>query len=233
MDAIADLYALQETDLALDKLLARLSEIEESLVESEELIEARGVMEEKAAALKELRAQQKDLELAAEEVRAKAAEVERKLYGGAVRNPKELEDLDADLKSIKAQVQHREDDLLALLMQVEEAEAELSSAREAYEQIESEWSKGQAEMRAEKAAIEPKVADLRAKREGEASGIDPRTMSLYQTLRERRAGVAVARVERGACQGCRISLPTSVIHKARSPNSIVQCVSCERILWLS
>jgi hypothetical protein len=88
-------------------------------------------------------------------------------------------------------------------------------------------------MRAEKATIEPEVANLQARRAGQAGGIDPRTMSLYQTLRERRAGQAVARVERGMCQGCRISLPMSVIQKARVSNNLTQCVSCERILLLT
>jgi len=43
----------------------------------------------------------------------------------------------------------------------------------------------------------------------------------------------VVKVERGMCQGCRISLPMSVLQKARSGFDVVQCVSCERILYVS
>jgi predicted nucleic acid-binding Zn-ribbon protein len=35
------------------------------------------------------------------------------------------------------------------------------------------------------------------------------------------------------CQGCRISLPMSVLQRARTGVSVVQCVSCERILLLT
>jgi predicted nucleic acid-binding Zn-ribbon protein len=43
----------------------------------------------------------------------------------------------------------------------------------------------------------------------------------------------VAVVERGLCQGCRISLPMSVVQKARAGAGLVKCVSCERILLVS
>jgi predicted nucleic acid-binding Zn-ribbon protein len=35
------------------------------------------------------------------------------------------------------------------------------------------------------------------------------------------------------CQGCRITLPTSMLQKARAGLGLVQCVSCERILLVS
>jgi len=44
---------------------------------------------------------------------------------------------------------------------------------------------------------------------------------------------SVAKVEGGACQGCRISLPMNLLQKARSGNSLVQCSSCERVLYLT
>ena len=57
-------------------------------------------------------------------------------------------------------------------------------------------------------------------------------LNLYSILRERRDGSAVATVERSMCQGCRITLPRNIIQKARNPEELVQCVSCERILVL-
>jgi predicted nucleic acid-binding Zn-ribbon protein len=43
----------------------------------------------------------------------------------------------------------------------------------------------------------------------------------------------VAHVERGMCKGCRITLPMSVLQKARAGVGLVQCVSCERILLVN
>jgi predicted nucleic acid-binding Zn-ribbon protein len=230
MAAVADLLSLQDIDLELDKELARLSEIEEALGESEELTQARATSEEKTAALHALKVEQKDLELSADEVRNKAAEIEKKLYSGSVKNPKELQDLDADLKSLREETKRREEKLLAMLVLVDEAETELNVANDALNTIETEWRSGQESMLAEKAQIEPEVERLKAMREQEATHFERSLIKLYDLLRERRGGRAVARVERGMCQGCRISLPMSVLQRARTANGVVQCVSCERIL---
>jgi len=233
MTTATDLYALQETDLALDRALQRLSEIEAGLGESEEVIEARQEMEAKKAAVTELRAKQKDLEWSVDEVRAKASEVETKLYGGTVRNPKELSDLDTDLKSVRAQVAKREDALLAHLVELEEAESQLAAAEETRAHVEAGWQAGQQALLEEKGQIEPEVQRLQEVRESQTSGVDRAALSLYEVLRPRRAGRSVATVERGMCQGCRITLPMSILQKARTGLGLVQCVSCERILLVS
>jgi predicted nucleic acid-binding Zn-ribbon protein len=230
MAAVAELLSLQDIDLELDKELARLSEIEEALGESGELTQARATAEEKAAVVHALRVEQKDLELSADETRNKAAEVEKKLYGGTVKNPKELQDYDADLKSLREETKRRDEKLLAMLVQVDDAETELAVTNDALAGIENAWRSDQETLLQEKAEIEPEVARLQALRAEEAAGFERSLLSLYNILRERRGGRAVAKVERGMCQGCRITLPMSVLQRARTGNGLVQCVSCERIL---
>jgi len=228
--AAADLYALQGIDLALDGASGRLAEIEEQLGESEELVEARQRVEEKRQAVAELRSRQADLEHTVDDVRAKASEVEKKLYGGSVRNPKELQDFQADLTALQGQVRKREDTLLAVLVEVEEGEGQLKEAESAFSQLEARWRAGQRKLEAEKGQIEPEIERLREKQAKQSSGIDKAALGLYRLLQERRGGQAVAMVERGMCQGCRITLPMSVLQRARAGLGLVQCVSCERIL---
>ena len=230
MSEISDLLALQETDLALDKTLARLAEIDESLGETEELVAAREAVAAKSAIVHDLKVQQKDAEIVVDDVKTKAADIEKKLYAGSVKDPKELQNLDADLKSLRELVKRREDELLAILEQVDAEETELRELQANLDTIEGEWSSNRERMTAEKAALEPEADALKGTRETQAVEVDRRMLSLYDLLRKRRGGVAVAGIERGMCQGCRISLPMSVLQRARSGNTIVQCVSCERIL---
>ena len=233
MTVAADLFALQEIDLALDRAHARLREIEEGIQESEELIEARRMKAEKDLALAGFRSRQSDLEMEVEQVRAKASEMEAKLYGGTVRNPKELSDLDADVKALKGQASRREDVLLALMEEADAAEADARRAQAEYERIEGEWRANREAMLREKAELEPEVERLQRERDEQAAKVDRAALSLYELLRERRGGTAVARVERGMCQGCRITLPMSVLQKTRTGVGLVQCVSCERILLVN
>jgi uncharacterized protein len=228
-----DLYALQETDQALDKAKGRLAEIEAQLGESEEMILAREAVDEKRAVVDELRSHLSDAEYSVEEIRTKAANVETKLYGGTVKNPKELSDLNDDLKSLGHLVATREDTLLSLLVEIEEADAQLAAAQAEFGNIEEAWKERQEALLREKSQLEPEIATLEARREAQAPSIDRSSLRLYELLRERHGGYAVAQVERGMCQGCRITLPMSLLQKVRSGIGLVQCVSCERILCVN
>ena len=66
MTTAAELFALQEIDLSLDRARQRLAEIEEALGETEELLQARQTVEERRAALAALKSRQGDLEWAVE-----------------------------------------------------------------------------------------------------------------------------------------------------------------------
>jgi predicted nucleic acid-binding Zn-ribbon protein len=53
----------------------------------------------------------------------------------------------------------------------------------------------------------------------------------YNHIRIAHQGRALAKLDRNLCTGCRISLPTNVVNKARTGNALVQCPNCERILY--
>ncbi len=233
MTSAAELVALQEIDLAIDSTVARLTEAEARLGETEELARAREQADECRARVHESQGRQKSLDWDAEEARGKAAAIERKLYGGTVRNPKELEDFEADLTSLRAQLRKREDALLEVMLEVDEDEKALKEAEEALAGIEDSWKTEQASLGETQAMLKEEVTTLQAKRSRQLDGIDQVDLGLYDALRERWNGTAVAVVERGLCQGCRISLPMSVLQKARAGLGLVQCVSCERILLVN
>jgi uncharacterized protein len=233
MTTAPDVLALQETDQALDRARARLTDVEGQMGESDGLITARQAVAERQELVTQLRSRLHDAEWSVDDAREKASEVEGKLYGGTIRNPKELADLDADLSSLKTQVARREDTLLGLLVEIEEAEALLGAAQSALTETETVWQQDQEAFLKEKSRLEPEIAALESRRRDQLPAIDSSSLRLYQLLRDRHRGQAVAGVERGMCQGCRITLPMSLLQKARSGVGLVQCVSCERILLVS
>ncbi len=81
----------------MDSAVAKLNEVEAQLGETEELVAARELVEQRRGEVRQIQERQKSLDWDAEEARRKALEIEGRLYGGTVKNPKELEDLQADL----------------------------------------------------------------------------------------------------------------------------------------
>ncbi len=217
----------------MDSAVARLSEVEAQLGETEELVAARELVGQRREEVRQIQERQKALDWDADEVRRKALEIEGKLYGGTVRNPKELEDLQADLSSLRSQLRKREDALLEVMLEFEDGETALKEAEVALAELDSAWKAGQASLTETQAALKGEIQGLEAKRSRQLEGMDRAALSLYQTLRERRQGAAIAVVERGLCQGCRITLPMSILQRARAGLGLVQCVSCERILLVN
>jgi hypothetical protein len=233
MTIAADLYALQEIDSAVEATKASLTAVEEQLGESEELIAGRQAVEEGRDAVEDVSKQQRELEWQVDDLRPRLSDVEGKLYSGSVRNPKELGSMQDEANILRGQLRRREDELLDLMVRVEERQTALREAEESLTEVEGRWRQDQKELTSEKEKLEGELAGLEERRRQQTGLIEARVLALYDNLWERRQGRAVAKVERGMCGGCRITLPMTVLQKARSGMDVVQCVSCERILYVS
>jgi predicted nucleic acid-binding Zn-ribbon protein len=234
MTLIADLYALQEIDSHIDQDVAALESLRAPAPENEALEEARLERAEHEVGLPELESRQRDLELQSAGLREKAGPVERKLYDGSITIPKELSDLQLDLDQINRHRQALEDELLSVLEQIEAKRAAIAAIESQIEEMESQSAAELAGNQADESRLEGELVALRERRGSAAGRIPGQTLVAYDRLRRRRRGVAVVRVERGTCLGCRLTVPTVVLQRARSgtnPNP-VQCPSCERMLYV-
>jgi predicted nucleic acid-binding Zn-ribbon protein len=230
MTSAADLFALQDIDLKRDSRRALLADIESRLGESEELIAAREALSESEGALSELQRQQRELEAQLQDLDAKIRPVETKLYDGSVRNPKELTDLQRDVDSLKGRRSRLDDEGLAILERVEIALSDAAAKREGLKAAESAWQTQQGELLSDRERAQRERIALDGERDRWTTEMDRHVLQLYESLRAKHQGRAVARVERGTCQGCRIGLPTHIIQRVRTGTVLVQCPTCERIL---
>ena len=227
------LYELQEVDLEIAAKKEALSLVENRLGESQALAEARISLAREEEGLAELQRNQRLGEWEVEDLRAKVALLEEKLYGGSVRNPKELASLQEQVENLKRRRRGLEDKVLDIMTEVETMQKKLSVKSGEAERIEENWREEQASLTRERAELSAALATLDQKREDLISRIDAASLELYQALKDKRQGRAVAKVEQGMCQGCRIVLPMSELQRARIGQALVQCSSCERILYVS
>jgi len=230
MSLLSDLWKLQEIDSALDARRASLEDAEARLGESEELLAARLRTRELQEAARRARTEQKDVELEADELRSKIAPLEAKLYGGSIRNPKELADLQADIDQLKRHLSAIEDRDLEALSTLETTDSGLRDATAELESLEAASAEEQRDLHARIAQLRSEIEEYASKRDEQAAHIDRATLKTYDHLRQAHQGRALAKLDRNLCLGCRISLPTSVVNKARAGNTLAHCPNCERIL---
>lgn len=227
------LYELQEIDLEIDAKNEALTLVVSRLGDSEALAEARVSLATEEERLVELERSQRDVEREVEDLRSKVALLEEKLYGGSVKNPKELASLQEQVEHLKRKRRGQEDKVLDIMTEVEAMQKNVSLKSREVARIDEDWRAEQATLSGEQAELSAALADLDQKRKDLISRIDAASLELYQGLRRKRQGRAVAKVEQGMCQGCRIVLPLNVLQRARIGQELVQCSSCERILYLS
>jgi predicted nucleic acid-binding Zn-ribbon protein len=230
MTTTADLYGLQEVDLRRDARRALIADIESRLAETDELIEAREEAADAEAQADRLRKDQRELEAQIQALDAKVGPLEHKLYSGEVRNPKELSDLQKELEMFKAQRRKMDDEALGGLEVIEVATAGAREAKDEANRIEAAWIASQGTLRETKADAEAELERLEAERTVRTTGMDRNMLGLYETLRKSKNGRAVARLDRGNCLGCNVTLPTNMVSRVRQADFLVQCPRCERIL---
>lgn len=225
------LHDLQQIDLDLEGKAERLSQVENQLSHNEALEEAKAEVKEKQKNLAELEKKQKKAEWIVDDLQAKFSPLQKKLYAGSVKNPKELVSLQQQVEQLKSQVREEEDKTLEIMSQVEALQKEIALRTAEVEKLEEEWRKRREQLLAEQAELRSAIDIVKEKRSELAATIEPAHLELYETLRARKRGHAVAKTEQGRCQGCRITLPMSELMRARM-GELVQCDSCGRVLYL-
>src|SRR5258708_11934770 len=117
MSAALGLFRLQQVDSQVSQIEARLAKIRAVLENDEDLNAALAQAEEADAKQGDLERVQRKWETEAQSQQIKIQQAESSLYGGSVRNPKELQDLQSDIASLKKHLALLEENELEAMIQ--------------------------------------------------------------------------------------------------------------------
>jgi predicted nucleic acid-binding Zn-ribbon protein len=230
MSSIKSLWELQQTETELESKRAELERIRSELKESDALLAARARLAESKERLAAIERQQKDIDAEVDGLREKLKRVNEKLFDGKTKNPKELVSFQQEAKSLGVTMRGKEDILLDLMGETEKYQARMTEDIKGLAEVEAGWNKDQEGLKAREADLVTNIDTLIKKRATAVAAITPETLELYRSARPGQ-GVAVARVDQGRCQGCRISLSMAELQRVRA-GTVVKCSNCGRILYL-
>ena len=226
------LYRLQTIDLEIDERNRRLKEVKAVLEGNEELQRVRQALQDGEKTLSRQRTRLRDQELEMRSLAHKIASVEDRLYGGRIKNPKELGNLQDEVQYLKRRKGELEDQVLESMIEVEDSETSVTEQRERLARLEEEWQETRVRLSAEQNELVNRLSQLKAKRAKLQKTIEAGDLALYEDLRRRRYGQAVALLEGELCQACRVTLPTHKAQQARQGEALTLCGNCERILYV-
>lgn len=226
------LYELHGLDQLINDASIRLTGIDKRLGNRSVLERLEDNLAGKRHQLALNQGQHKDFEMMSETIREKVRRVHEQLYGGSTRNPRELQDLDHELKNLTEQLGGLEDSILESLLILEELEGVILEETRKLEDEQDIWGQDQERLTEEKHKVLEDLDDMKSQREVGLEKLGARHIELYEKLRIVKGGIAVALVERGLCLSCSVTLPSHQLQRARVGREPVLCGNCGRILYV-
>jgi predicted nucleic acid-binding Zn-ribbon protein len=224
------LWELQKIDEALEKVRAdrellplEIGRLEEKLkIEKEKIQKDR----ERVETLEKAR-RQKESHLVEEQDRIRKTEGK----GFEVKTNKEYQAFLTELEGAKESSGREEEEILGLMSEIEEG-------RQTLLRREKEVVSRLAEIEAEKKTLQEKAArgervwkERQGRSEALAKQVDKALYKLYNTIKEKRQGVAMVGVWQEICQGCFVNVPPQLYIEVQKNTGMVRCPNCSRILY--
>jgi predicted nucleic acid-binding Zn-ribbon protein len=231
MSASLGLFRLQQVDNRIHLIESRLAQVQATLANDVELQNALGQLEAAQARERELEASLHESEQETQAQKIKIEQADSSLYSGGIHNPKELQDLQKDVASLKKHLAVLEERQLESMLESEAAQKVSGRAQQELEVIQARLGEEHRGLIAERSTLVHDLDRLESERQAAVSAVASGMLDLYERLRQERRGVAVAEVLDGSCAACGTTLTAAHHQSARQGTQLVHCPSCGRILF--
>jgi predicted nucleic acid-binding Zn-ribbon protein len=150
----------------------------------------------------------------------------------AVKTNKEYQALGHEIETAQADLGAVEEKILERMMEADVIAADIKQAESVLTAQQKEIDAEKTELAEELAAVEAALKQATESRAALLAALDTRLLGLYEQVSKARKGVAISMATRdGLCSVCHVRLRPQVFQLVRQNDSIIQCDSCQRILY--
>lgn len=230
MSTALGLYRLQQVDSQIDAIRTRLAVIRQTLENDLELRAASQAFSAAESLHRQAASALKQSEAEVERQTLKIEQNEANLYGGSVKNPKELQDLQQEIASLKKHLGTLEERELEAMLRAEETAKNLELAKDQLAALEANLLAQHRDLASESQTLKADLERLQAERQAVVATLPEQALKTYEGLRQHKRGIAVAIISEDACSACGATLTASQQQLARSPQ-LFYCPTCGRVLY--
>ena len=230
VQALEALVALQALDTAADTARRRLAE----LPAAEQIIAQR--VDEAAALVDTVKNRLQQNQQARRALDKDVAAVDVRLarfddHKAAVKTNQEYTALLHEIATAKGEKDAIEDRILVLMEEADGLAAELKAAESGLAQAKKDGDLERAALGTERTSLEQELNRIAAERKRQVGSTTPAVFSKYDQILKSRRGLAVVQMIGETCAACHVRLRPHVAQLVRRNEDIVQCESCQRILY--
>jgi predicted nucleic acid-binding Zn-ribbon protein len=231
MSELYSLYKLHKVDSALHSLRQEAAGLDTGQEEDRELKELAKVYEDVGGRARALVNEQRDLELQQKSLAEKVAGFNKKLYDGSIVSPKEIENIEKEIKMLKALSDKHDTRLLELFEEAPPVVAEADKVKSQIDELERKKKEKRDKAVQRHNEIKAEFDALRQKRPEVAKEVPKDLREKYEEVRKKSGDVAMADVtDDQACSQCGMHVPRKQSEFLDS-DRIVFCEGCHRILF--
>lgn len=230
-EKLVALEKLQDLDLIIDDLVRQADAFPARKAELE------GAFHAARAAADVARAKLADNERARRSVETQLSDEKEKVKKWEARlpqlkHPREFAALQREVEGAKRANAAAEEELNRLKAAAVELKAALDAKDQDAAARETELQAETGGLANQEAELRDRVASLKADRDSSAGVIDRAVLTKYESLRKRRPGRILVAVNGESCGGCHRKLLPLLVHKVIVGDSVEQCPSCLRLLYM-
>lgn len=225
----------QKQQLEIEKKLEMNKPFKESLKklgEEKEIIlkKEQGLNEQKQNLL-QLRRSIKKAEDHLVDLESQRNKITKELYGGNIKNPKELSSLEGQGKNLDNQINK----LLELYLELEEkgasTEKSILMGDEVLAEEKNQYNQKARLLKKDWEASKAKIESLTNEIQSIEEQLSPQLLARYNRLHTRLGLNALVEVKKGTCVGCGIHL-SSLLYQQLRLGELAQCENCGRLLLI-
>jgi predicted nucleic acid-binding Zn-ribbon protein len=229
------LLDLQGLDTALDRLVHRrrtLPELEQIDTTQNRL----GRLDDDIVLLEtedsDLAREQSKVDADVDQVRTRMSRDQQRLDAGQVGSPRELENLQHEIESLKRRQSDLEDVELEVMEKREVVQSRTEELRAEKDQLVLALAEAEQRRDSTWAEIDAETDKTRLQRDELATSLPADLVALYEKVRSSSAGIGAAALHRGRCEGCHLQLNTTDLNRIREApaDDVLRCEECRRIL---
>ena len=229
MNTTLGLFRLQQADSQIDRARLKLDTIKKTLENDAELKQALHSVETNQKENHHALHVMKNAEAEVQAQKIKIEQAESSLYGGSVKNPKELQDLQKDVASLKKHLVTLEERELEAMFKSETASSDYEKAKTELELLQAKRGNEHKKLIEEQTTLMKQLENLAEEREASVTPIEVNLLASYDELRRSKRGVAISEIQDDACASCGTTINAAAQQNARK--QLVYCPSCGRILF--
>jgi uncharacterized protein len=217
---------LQHIDQQLTALAQERDTLLDAFQERETIRELRNARRDLASKLKEERGHSSDLQWELDDVELRLRTLNEQERDGPT-DPL----VARELVILRERATQLEEHVLAQLEHIAEMEQELRGIEQQVEQTTSAWAEREPLLQSQLDRLGGDLEALQTQRQMIADQLPEGVLELYDDLQRRHRGTALTPIRNRQCSACRARLPAAVFDLLNTPDPLVRCPRCGRVLY--